>query len=172
MRVGKLFPVNNAKLSFPGFQEIGDFTSAGGEASWSLAVDGDTDKEYLIYVKNMDTADVIFMQLNGDTGTNYGYQQLRNAAGTIEATRVTNAAYMNYAYDDGVNWSMLLTPTGFIKTSFNMGCRTSTGTTIDRLIVEGYSWNNTANVTSIGWVMSSGNFTAGTRITVYARRSQ
>ena len=41
-----------AKISFPGFQKIFDFTSAGSEAAVNVPVDGDTDKEYKVVIRN------------------------------------------------------------------------------------------------------------------------
>jgi hypothetical protein len=158
------------KLNFPGFQEILDFTSAGSESSVSVTVDGDTDKEYKIVVRNT-TAQVIALLLNNDnTAAHYGFQYLDNTAGSVTAARTT-AALIYTAYALGLCNVSLLTPTGFLKTAFTSQGIYTSGTTINQYNMFGQVWNSTANVTSLDFSPASGNFTSGTRITVYARRS-
>lgn len=158
------------KLNFPGFQEILDFTSAGSESSVSVAVDGDTDKEYKIVFRNL-TSVTCYMRLNGDTGASaYGYQQLQNDNGTITASRGTTSV-MSFFNALSNNIYTLLTPTGFVKTGFAERNLYTSGTTMRGVVGIGHSYNSTSNITAISFFTDSGNFTAGTRITVYARRS-
>jgi hypothetical protein len=181
MRVAKLNPTTKAwsggtipvaKINFPGFQEIADFTSTGSEAAFSVPVDGDTDKEYIILTSNSTAGGAqVQTRLNNDGGTNYGDQRLTNLTGTIGATRATNREAMFYDSALSFNVHHLLTPAGFIKTGFWYGQLYTSGTTVGRWDCIGQSWNNTANVTSLNFVASTGNFSSGTRITVYARRS-
>ena len=170
MQVGKLNPQPTARLNFPGFQEILDFTSAGSESSVSVTVDGDTDKEYKIIIRNL-TSQQIYIRPNNDSGaTNYGYQYLLNNAGTITAARnVTTSIFPTGTLSEDTY--TFLTPTGFLKTAFNDRNGYTSGTTIGLFLVAGSVWNSTSNVTSLDFVSASGNFTTGTRITVYARRS-
>lgn len=170
MKYGKLNPYNNAKISFPGFQEILDFTSAGSESSVSVAVNGDVDKEYKIVVRGLHTSGNITLRLNNDsTADKYGRQYLINQGGTISSGRST-ATGMIVGAALGLNVISLLTPTGFIKTAFLEDNTYTSGTTMANIIRTGWSFNSTANVTSIDFIFSL--FTTGTRICVYARRSQ
>ena len=160
-----------AAVNFPGFQQIFDFTSAGSESSVTATGNGDTDKEYKIVVRNLGTGAVVRLRLNADTGANYGYQFVQNLSGTITANRATNAT--SITLNDYLSSAdcALLTPAGFIKTCFKMNNNYTSGTTMAAIYLAGHSWNNTANVTSLGFSTDTGNFTAGTRITVFARRS-
>ncbi len=94
-----------------------------------------------------------------------------NSSGTIAAGRSTS---WNQLASTAASIEVLriLTPSGFIKTANTHYSYYSSGTTMSNTTLQGTSWNNTANVTSINFVRSSGNFTSGTRITVYARRTQ
>jgi hypothetical protein len=167
----KLNPQTSAKINFPGFQEILDFTSAGSESSTSVTVDGDTDKEYKIICRNLSTTS-IHVRLNNDSGNNYGFQYLDNTSGSISAARSTANNYGGYLYSNGLTEMSVLTPSSCIKTMFVSNGVWSSGTTINEYLTWGFSWNSTSNVTSINFVPITGNFTSGTRITVYARRSQ
>lgn len=170
MQVGKLNPLG--KINFPGFQEILDFTATGSESSVSVSVNGDTDKEYKIVIYNPSATKSIQFQLNNDTGSNYGTQYIRNSSGSLSAARGTNA-YMSVAATLELMVCTMLTPTGFIKTCYASRPRYASGTTMQDLIEEGNSWNNTANVTLIKFTeYAGGTMDAGTRIVVYARRSQ
>jgi hypothetical protein len=156
-------------LAFPDFDKILDFTSAGSESSTSVNVNGDTDLEYKIIANNLD-ADYYTVRLNDDTTlANYGGQYLINSAGTISAWRGTTG-YILPVNALTLTDATILTPAGFTKTCFRIENRYTSGTTIGLSGEWGLVWNSTANVTKISFVMSSGNFTSGTRIIVYRRR--
>jgi hypothetical protein len=158
------------KLNFPGFQEILDFTSAGSESSVSVTVDGDTDKEYKIFIRNLSSSAQMSLYLNNDKTTAYGYQYLLNNAGSISAYRGASTTIFQISFL-GINEATLLTPQGFIKTCFFMNGQYSSGTTMVISYINGRSYNSTSNITSLNFESDTGNFTAGTCITVYARRS-
>jgi len=164
----KLNPLG--KVNFPGFQEILDFTSAGSEASVSVTVDGDTDKEYRILIRNLDSSDAVNMLIGADTST-YGFQSLTNTGGTIAAARDTSEATIIMCPGLSLCEATLLAPSGFIKTLFLNQSTYTSGTTIANYNLRGYSYDGTATFTSLDFSSASGNFTAGTRITVYCRRS-
>lgn len=138
-------------------------------ATYNLAVDGDTDKEFVIDLFNTNASQYIRMRLNNST-TNNGFQYILNSAGTISANRGT-PAYIYGSQYVGESNIVLLTPTGYSKTLQDITCEYSSGTTVSKIIVSGWVYNSTANITSIDFDMSSGNFTAGTRIYVGVRRS-
>lgn len=155
---------------FPDFDKILDFTSDGSEASVSVAVNGDTDKEYKIVARNLSTTNTVVPTLNGDsTAGHYGYQYILNNGGVITAARGTDAALAVTNALSECEYS-LLTPSGFIKTCFIEKNLYTSGTTMGLKIELGYSYNSTSNITTIGFASSSGNFTSGTRIIVYKRR--
>lgn len=164
----KLKPVSGAKINFPGFQQILDFTSAGSESSVSVTVDGDTDKEYKIMIRNLDAADAIYATLDGSTAC--GYQLLKNASGTISASRGATAV-LGICQALSLADITFLLPTGFLKTSLNRVSVHSSGTTMSEYHLYGIVNNDTSGTSSMEFTPASGNFTAGTRITVYARRS-
>jgi len=158
-------------IAFPDFDKILDFTSAGGEASASVNVNGNTDLEYKVITRNL-TTQVIYTQLNNDaTGSNYGLQYIQNNGGTITASRGATTPTITYTMaTNTISLNTILTPAGFIKTCFYEGAQLQTGTTVGIYHSWGLSWNSTANVTSMKFLPASGNFTAGTRIIVYRRR--
>lgn len=167
----KLNPTGSSRISFPGFQEVLDFTSAGSESSVSVAVNGDTDLEYIILIRNLNSSQGINVLLNNDSGaTAYGYQHLINSAGTVSAARGTAAA-MFIAGTLSIMEARLSTPSGFIKTGVNTQGVYGSGTTVNVHQIVGRSYNSTSNITSIDAVSASGNFTAGTQVAVYARRA-
>jgi hypothetical protein len=164
----KLNPLG--KVNFPGFQEILDFTSAGSESSVSVTIAADTDKEYKILVRNLDTADAVNLLLGGDTST-YGFQCLKNTAGTIAAARDTSEATIILCPALSLCEATLLTPTNFLKTLFVSQATYTSGTTMANYNLYSYVYDGTATFTSLDFSSASGNFTAGTRITVFARRT-
>jgi hypothetical protein len=175
MNFGKLNPYNDAKISFPGFQRILDFTATGAESTKSLVVDGDTDKEYIVIIRDTTTLanNVVVLRLNTDSGTNYGLQWIDNTAGTITAARGVGATYIVSGGQISHTVHRILTPSGFIKTAFSGWVQYDSGTTVYRTQLRGAVWNNTANVTSFDFATPGGGaFGTGTRIIVFARRTQ
>jgi len=163
----RLAPYNNAKISFPGFQEILDFTSAGSESSVSVTVNGDVDKEYVIYARP--TATSVFALINNDGAVgNYGTQGLQNSGGSISAGRLTNDDFMFLFYSGG--FAYLKTGIG-ITTGFQTNTTWDSGTTISLALLAGKSWNSSSNITSLDFVPDDATFSSGTRISVYARRT-
>jgi hypothetical protein len=155
--------------AFPDFDKILDFTSAGSESSTSVDVNGDTDLEYKIICRNFDADDRPLLRLN-NASTGYGAQYIQSSSGTITAARGTATDMGSIAADSGFGITTLLTPSGFIKTSFLEKSQYSSGTTNSLFIILGYSYNSTANITTLDFISESGNFTAGTRIIVYVRK--
>lgn len=166
----KLNPVGTAKINFPGFQKIADFTSTGSESTFNVTVDSDVDKEYHIYCRDFDATDLIYLRLNGDSGNNYGAQYI-DLTSSVTSARGVNS-YLFNCNTLGIFHGILLTPTGLIKTMFQSHSTYASGTTISSIDFYGRSWNNTAKVTSLNFLSAAGNWAAGTRIVVYARRSQ
>jgi hypothetical protein len=159
-----------AGCSFPDFDKILDFTSAGSESSVSVAVNGDVDKEYQVIVRNPSGSANVYTRLNNDSGSNYGHQYLLNDTGTVVASRPAANTILTNTQASNLSNEVIIAPTGFIKTSFHRRFLYVSGTSLEGLYLYGNSYNSTSNITSINFVSSSGNFTAGTRIIVYRRR--
>jgi hypothetical protein len=168
MKIGKLKPLG--KLNFPGFQRILDFTATGSESSVSVAVDGDTDKEYTVIGRNLNSSNAFRLYLNNDTGANYGFQYLDNNSGTLTAAQGTTA-FSGFFHPLGISNFTLLTPSGLIKSLYSHRCQYGSGTTVTTLNLQGNIYNSTSNIISLNFITDSGNFTAGTRIIAFARRS-
>lgn len=167
----KLNPVKADIFKFHGLLEILDFTSAGSESSVSATVDGDADREYVMLIRNLDAADAVNLLLNGDTST-YGFQSMTNTAATMAAARDTSEATIILCPALSITEAFLATPTGLQKTlNSYQGTYSSSGTTIANFNIYAYAYDGTANITSLDFSSASGNFTAGTRITVYKRKS-
>lgn len=139
-------------------------------ATYNLAVDGDTDKEYLINARNL-SARSILLNINYQAVNLFGRQYIYNSAGTIGATRDT--ANLTICTTLSASRSVVKTPASLQKTILVEFARFTTGTTIEQYFVSGGAWKSTDAVGALNFSLhSTGIFTAGTRITVYARRSQ
>lgn len=152
-----------------GFKQIADFTSAGSESSMSVTVNSDVDLEYRIDVFNTSTLRYLRIVLNSDTGANYGYQFIYNTAGVVTAARSAVSELTLSNNIRGLGSLTILAPVGFIKTCFDSQQSWLSGTTVNQCGIEGQVWNNTASITNMTMSPNIGNFTSGTRITVYAR---
>jgi hypothetical protein len=131
-------------------------------------VDGDTDKEYKIVCMNMNASYSVQVQLN-NAATSYGYHNLFNSAGSISSGRNSTGVLTSFYY--GVTEFTLLTASGIVKMGYTANPFYGTGTTVDSLFLWGNNYVTTGNITLMNFFSNTGNFTSGTRITVYARRS-
>lgn len=164
-----LYPdVESSVINFPGFQKIADFIATGNESSFSVDVDGDTDKEYYIYGMNL--SQICDVTLNKDSGSNYPYKYVFNNAGTLSTAGDVTGCVVGVTANSIFSINLICRP-GILKMSFSHAANYTSGTTINTGTVYASSWNNTANITSITFTGRSGNFGSGTRISVYARRS-
>jgi hypothetical protein len=166
MQVGKLNPVGSAKVNFPGFQEILDFTSAGSEASKSVTVIDDL--EYHVDILNLSTTQPINITLN--TGFSYGQQYLQDVSSTISAARSTASTIMVCAALSFVS-GKIISPASFPKTSIQQSSTYSSGTNVLTYKMDGMTATSTASTTSIVATPASGNFASGSRVVITARRS-
>lgn len=166
----KLSPNNNAKISGPFMQEIADTTFDGTTSTLAVTVASDTDLEYQIFINNIPGAQDILVRLNNDNGSNYFLQDMINNAGTITAAQST-ATEVRMGSGNGFGHLIVTCPSGMVKQGILMlGCRTS-GTTINYARATSFTWNNSAQVTSLNFISNSGNFASGSRVIVYARRA-
>ncbi len=169
----KLQPNNDAKISFPGFQRILNFTSVN-ESSLSVPVNSDTDLEYLIFIFS-NTTD-FDMRFNFDSGNNYGSQYIKNNATDVftgpiaaRATGQSSCASITGSSSSAITIINILAPVGFIKTVITENCSYTSTTVIEQQTNRAYVYNSTSNLTSINFVNMDS--TAGTNILIYARRT-
>ena len=125
------------------------------------------------------SSSILYFRLNGDTTADYADVGVLNVAGTVTAAGLYAHASAFYPYGvadtaaspDSWNGSFLLTgaasATGYKRISGNLGAKLGTA---------GYTsgsfnsvWENTAAVTSLQVLASTGNLTSGT-VSVYCRR--
>lgn len=158
-------------MKFPGSQRIYDWTSAGTEASKSFPVNSDKDLEYLIFANNTNTVQPFRILLNNDSGTNYGFQHGINTAGTISSSTSSYAALAEIGALENA-WIRVMCPVGFQKAAFMERAGYSSGSTLSRHVTIAHNWGSTVEVKSLDFVSNSGNFVAGTRFIIFARRSQ
>jgi len=115
----------------------------------------DGDNDVLYYVKSTvksvtGKTDGIKLQINGDTGTNYGRQNLNGANTTVAANRLTNAKYIYSAYTDAaarysIAEALIFAPKGFIRPAITQKINSINGTLILSLTLAGFSWSNTVD---------------------------
>jgi hypothetical protein len=173
MKFGKLQP--QGKVEFDGYQELMNWTSAGSESSVALTVDGDTDMEYVIECRNLKVASNsgLYCRLNNDSTANiFGFQYIFNSAGTITAARGTTNLGFFVSTQGGYGAVKVSTIDGFLKFSQQQIGECSSGTDVTKLFLTGFSYNSTYNITSLDFLIESGNFTAGTNIRVLGRRAR
>lgn len=122
-------------------------------------LDGDTDVKYRLIVRGVAgvTNSNFLMRFNNDTGTNYGIQRLSGQGTNVLAARGTaTAAYLNVNLTTPANGSvnrsdtLIQAKSGSVRTLTIKDIGQLSGTTVDIVSVQGWSWNNTAdNITSI-----------------------
>ena len=118
-----------------------------------------------------------FVQLNGDTATNYSWHYLLGTGSSVVSGAGANASSMfvmqnaNTAYSADIfaaTVSDLLDP---FETTKNKTIRTLTGVTggTSRINLHSGNWRNTDSVTSIR-IFGQANFVAGSRFSLYGLR--
>jgi len=172
MRTGKVVP--QGSINFPGFVRVHSFTATGGETETiKTGLDGDTAGEYIIWVSHK-ANDWLSIQLNGDNGSNYGYETLENYSGAVAASGGALSRWrISYATgsNTGSGFVTLRTPSGMVKTIESQMTNYSTGTTVVFMTRTCGVWNNTANVTQIRAYLEAGTFTAGDKVIIFKRSS-
>lgn len=126
------------------------------------------------------TNTTILMRLNGDAGTNYDYQTLiGSAAATSAGEQFANGAVLvgvatgSTAGANLFNASEVFIPNYAGSTNNKQYVAINglkTGTTTGTMFVEvfGGGWRSTAAINRITLFPGSGNFVAGTRVTIHA----
>jgi hypothetical protein len=168
-------------MSFIGWENIYDNTLT--EAATSVTISslsGNQDIEYKLearvvngYGRSID----VKTQLNADTGSNYGYQQLygNNAtAGASRNTSTTGTSPCNIASGNrGMFQDIIYAKSGYIRTGIQEDVDNINTTTIATTVIRGWSWNNTADeITSLVILADQANgLGVGTNIRLWRRAS-
>lgn len=128
------------------------------------------------------TATDVMLRFNADTGNNYDRELLRGAGTTAAASEDIGQTHALIATLAGASATSGLTGSGTIvipnyrdtnlhktATSFNVhkSSNSSSGTGIR---CWGAAWRNTAAITSITLALTSGNYAAGTKFSLYGLR--
>jgi hypothetical protein len=153
-----------------------------GSAQTSITIsnlDGNTDKEYRLIARVVNGYSGVsgsFLTFNGDTGTNYGDQELYGESTTVGSVRTSprsnvfmtaGTALGGISLFDGIIYAK----SGFVRTLIAKTAYRIAGTTVEGIMSEGCVWNNTAdNLTSMTLTASQINgLGVGTRIILMRR---
>jgi len=154
------------------------------EATNSITIsglDGNTDEEYKLIVRGRYNTDaVIFiLNLNNDTGENYGQQNIQAINTALTAKRSSSETYIVLGVGEALNDisfsdTLIYAKSGKIRTSISTWACNVAGTTIGRLRIQAQSWNNTAdNITSmVISTIGTNGMIAGTVIELYKKRKK
>lgn len=160
-----------------------DFTSpttvddyVGTSALTIFGLEGDTDEQYMLDCNfvDKDTVGYYLLRLNGDSGSNYGYQYVQGQDNVIASLRdVLTAIRIGNTSTDGyvANSNLLLhAKSGFVRTTLSTDGFSITGSTVDLLRVAGWSWDNTVDeITSMTISTTADNMAVGSTISLYRR---
>lgn len=143
-------------------------------------LDGNADVEYLIrtrFVRGGTSADMTYgLQLNEDTGTNYGYQYIRGVSTSLLGFRGGSQTYMRIGKADDLSEVSqgrftLHAKTGYVRTLLGSFSENITTSELGGGNMEWDFWGNTAdNVTKITFLSSQANgIGVGTHIEIWKR---
>lgn len=125
-----------------------------------------------------DTTCSIYLVINGDSASNYGWQMLGGTSTTIYASRNTGTAIIvgevqnNTTGIAEVSYSnmKLYTKTGNERTGINHFLGTGVGALALQTEMHSFMWNDTSNtITSLKFYTSDGNFETGTSLNIWGR---
>ena len=156
---------------------IDDYVST--SAITIFGLEGDTDEQYMLdcnFVNASGSTCDYQVRLNGDSGSNYGFQRLIGNDSTIGASRSAPTG-LNLAYSTTGNICfggfIIHAKSGYVRTIIGHREVTINGTTVTEVGAWGQSWNNTADeVTSITIFGSVADaISTGSTISLYRRIS-
>jgi hypothetical protein len=147
---------------------------------YNYCLNGDTDVEYMLKARIVNGANdcAYGLRFNNDTGSNYGVQWTRAIDTVVAAYRgVYDQIYIGACADAGGGISManiaIYAKSGLVRTALGSNMNTVVTTTVTRLLLNGWSWNNTAdNITSFVILSDKvGGLGIGTQIDLFRRIS-
>lgn len=175
MKYGKIYP--QGEFNYDGWHKVYDSDeesiSFPTSSDITVTTDGDTDEVYLIdafFVADTTGTRGVTLEMNGDTGSNYGYQYLRGQNTTISAARNTSDTKFPIMTAPGPFNCLLYAKSGNERVLSFTRNEPTTGTTVNNVFAYGASWNNTgSNLTSLVFSITAGTFNSGTRIIVWKK---
>jgi microcystin-dependent protein len=122
-------------------------------------LNGNVDSRYKINCRFIDGAgaitNVYFLRINGDSGTNYGYQNIQGAATTPTAFRDSGTIFMyvsegNSSGAVSQSESLLYASSGSVRSMLTTTSLDMTSNIVPTIRTHGTSWNNIVdNITSV-----------------------
>jgi len=132
-------------------------------------LDGDRDCVYKLMTRGNSSSNTNNMgiKLNGDFGTNYGYQELYGSnatVGTLRGTSQNNGMLNAWNYGENIStldfWELLLyAKSGFVRPSITSSVINISGTTVGSNQLIGQVWNNATD--KINWLRFSSPMSSG-----------
>jgi hypothetical protein len=146
------------------FGRVAEVVTGSGSSTFSIStLDGNRDVIYFMdwELKTTGASSGLFLQINSDTGTNYGK---RTFAGTTGSSSTSDTSWAIAPSSlPSVGSGFIYAPTGGVRYGFffdHGGCR-----------VTACSYNETStNITAMNGGISGNDFTAGSRVNLYALR--
>ncbi len=178
MKFGKLYPQTSVK--YDGWEKIYETVLGSAASSVSITgLEGDTDEVYMLdckFVNGYAGINNYRVRLNGDSASNYGFQELSGTDSAISASRGTDSgAAIGYDIALGTisqSSTLLYAKSGYVRTILSARSRGINGTTVDSITGWGWSWNNTSDeITSMTILGSGGVMAVGSVISLYRRIS-
>jgi hypothetical protein len=145
----------------------------------NYCLNGDYDIEYMIRCKTIGGAASnysIYVSLNNDTGTNYGYQGLSAISTSAAAERGTASLLVTLGQlgaigEVAIGNMSIFAKSGTLRTSISELATKISGTTVTGALVYGAVWNNSVDIITSLTIFSSvaNGLGVGTQIELYRR---
>jgi hypothetical protein len=144
-------------------------------------LNGDVDKEYVLkcrIVNGYNGSNMNLLRFNGDSASNYGYQELHGKDTANGASRNSfNGVYLSYTnlvtLGEIGNYSVkIYAKSGFTRTAIVETVGKVSGTTVTDIMLQGQSWDNSiTNITSLTVLSDqTDGLGVGTTIELYTKR--
>jgi hypothetical protein len=155
----RIILLKKASTGTPAWQKVADTTLGSAATSYTFSsLNGNTDVIYRLTVRAIGGVNGANynIRLNNDSGNNYGYQMLEGWNTTVTAVRNVYSSIQSYYDVDGTandiqgGEFLIYAKSGYVRTVLGSLFESITSTTVNANLLQGNSWNNTAdNLTSI-----------------------
>lgn len=178
MKYGDMDAPNIIDTTWEVVHDSGELSSAA--SSYTITgLDGDNDIAYTLICRLIDDTTVGDYKLtfNTDTGSNYGYQEMKGVSTTASATRATAQSYWGIGQTSTDDYHCFSSTTiyaksGTIRTGVCQYAYDITGTTVTGIVQRGFVWNNSAdNITQMVITATADNINAGSRFILLKKRT-
>jgi hypothetical protein len=182
MKIGLLQSAQNAILNDNSYELVYSSLLTSAQTSITISgLNGNLDEEYrlICFIVNVSgSQSYYYMRPNNDSGSNYGFAQIRAVDTVMTATRGTTNTSIELAYSDANNYMSFcdltfLAKSGKIRAAINRKASLSS-TVISHAMVDSFVWNNTVdNITSMTLLASTSNaFSTGTHIFLFRKNQK